>query len=101
MEVGDKQIWLDPTRMHQRGPLSSIYTPDYGYALILKPGTKELIRIQVGKQQHTAETMLERYDVTDFERTGRLDVQARYEGKSANRMRGWFAASGMAEVQRN
>lgn len=34
--------WLDPTRKYQYGPLATIYQPDYGYALVLEPGRREL-----------------------------------------------------------
>lgn len=46
VEVMGKRFWLDPTRSYQAGTLYDIYQPDYGYALVLKDGEKELTKMQ-------------------------------------------------------
>jgi transglutaminase-like putative cysteine protease len=42
----DGQVyWLDPTRSMQQGELAHLYQPDYGYALVLEPGSTALSRM--------------------------------------------------------
>jgi hypothetical protein len=42
----DGQIYyLDPTATYQRGPLAGRYYPDYGYGLVVRPGTTTLTPI--------------------------------------------------------
>tara|TARA_R110001592_G_scaffold310495_1_gene585093 strand:+ start:7551 stop:10529 length:2979 start_codon:yes stop_codon:yes gene_type:complete len=40
--VDGKDIYIDPTRSYQSGDLGSIYYPNYGSSLVLKPNTKML-----------------------------------------------------------
>jgi hypothetical protein len=46
------KTWIDPTISNQRGTFSSIYFPNYGQALVLKPGVnqpEDVISIATGK----------------------------------------------------
>ncbi len=42
VRVNGKTRWLDATRSKQRGPLSQIYVPDFGHALVLTADTTSL-----------------------------------------------------------
>jgi len=42
LQYQGKRFWLDPTRSYQAGNLSTLFQPDYGYALIVKSGEKQL-----------------------------------------------------------
>lgn len=46
LEIAGEQFWLDPTLSNQLGDLANIYQPDYGYALVLKEGNKQLSAVQ-------------------------------------------------------
>lgn len=46
LEIAGEQYWLDPTLSNQLGDLANIYQPDYGYALVLKEGNKQLSAVQ-------------------------------------------------------
>lgn len=41
--VDGKQYWLDPTINNQETHLDRLYQPDYGQALVIKPGQKQLV----------------------------------------------------------
>jgi transglutaminase-like putative cysteine protease len=43
LTYNEEQFWLDPTLSNQEGSLVNLYQPDYGYALVLKPGQNDLI----------------------------------------------------------
>jgi hypothetical protein len=45
VELDQKTYWLDPTRQFQYGDLSSIYQPNYQYALVIAEGSHELERM--------------------------------------------------------
>jgi hypothetical protein len=52
VEHKDTKTWIDPTISNQRGTFNSIYFPNYGQALVLKPGVnqpEEVISIPTGK----------------------------------------------------
>lgn len=38
VEVGPLVYWIDPTRTYQHGPLAKRFVPDYGCALLARPG---------------------------------------------------------------
>ncbi|XOV78635.1 MAG: DUF3857 domain-containing protein [Aestuariibacter sp.] len=40
--VDGVNYWLDPTMSNQVGPLENLYQPDFGYALVVKPGEDSL-----------------------------------------------------------
>lgn len=42
IEHEDKRYWLDPTRSYQYGDIDTIHQPDYGHALVLRAGTRDL-----------------------------------------------------------
>ncbi|WP_020415039.1 DUF3857 domain-containing transglutaminase family protein [Microbulbifer variabilis] len=41
-EFEGKEYWVDPTRSYQHGALDTIHQPDYGKALVLRPGVDNL-----------------------------------------------------------
>lgn len=41
--IGDRQFWLDPTRMPQSGDLDHILQPDYDTALVIGPDSHDLV----------------------------------------------------------
>jgi transglutaminase-like putative cysteine protease len=52
VEYNHGKTWIDPTIANQRGDFKSIYFPNYGQALVLKPGVnkpEDVISIPTGK----------------------------------------------------
>lgn len=52
VEHNNVKTWIDPTISSQRGTFKSIYFPNYGQALVIKPGNEkpeEVISIPTGK----------------------------------------------------
>jgi hypothetical protein len=52
VEYNHAKTWIDPTIANQRGTFKSIYFPNYGQALVLKPGVnkpEDVISIPTGK----------------------------------------------------
>ena len=45
-EFNGKSYWVDPTRSYQHGSIDDIHQPDYGYALVLRKGEKQLTKMQ-------------------------------------------------------
>ncbi len=43
--IDGRAYWLDATATYQRGPLSERYYPNYGYGLVVRPGTTTLTAI--------------------------------------------------------
>lgn len=41
-EINNKSYWFDPTLLYQQVALEAVYQPNYGYALVLKPGVDGL-----------------------------------------------------------
>jgi hypothetical protein len=52
VQLSGKLYWLDPTRAMQQGELDHLYQPDYGYALVLAPGSKALTAMTGGAGPH-------------------------------------------------
>lgn len=78
-----KQMWLDPTLSHQEGPLEKLFQPDYGYALIVKSGEKDLT--SMAHIEHNSYTRIrDSYVVpADVKATVSFDVESRYLGNTA------------------
>ena len=52
VEYHNNKTWIDPTISYQRGTFDNIYFPNYGKALVLKPGVgspEDVISIATGK----------------------------------------------------
>ncbi len=94
--------WLDPTRQYQSGGLNAIYQPDFGYALVLKPGARELTEATPRRQSPLGTEISETFDLS-----GGLDAPALYTartvstGFNAEKLRGDLADSGQSNAQQD
>ena len=52
LEYGGKSYWFDPTRNYQYGNIDQVHQPDFGFALILREGTQELIQMAPQNEKH-------------------------------------------------
>ncbi len=87
-------IWIDPTISYQRGTLDNLYFPDYGQALVLKPGTThpESV-ISQAKGKLVAHLTFNVADTTDEKKTT-LVIRSTYTNNYADNMRSQVAEDG-------
>lgn len=82
--VAPSDLWLDPTIGLQGGDFTCRAMPDYGYALVLAPGTRELRRVTVPSAADGSVWVKEQYTVTALDRPARLTVTTTYGGGTAD-----------------
>jgi transglutaminase-like putative cysteine protease len=100
VRTGEGIHWLDATRANQRGPLSQIYVSRYEWALILKPGTKELTKVRPPPDSLPRKKVVETYRVPAPEGTGDLEVVTEYHGFSADSIRTTFQENTQEEIEK-
>lgn len=99
-QMGDSVYWIDPTVAYQRGGITRIATPDYGYALIVREGVDSLTPMRVRPPRHVDIT--ERFALSkDNSAPGTLEVVTRYEGAAADAMRADWNASSQGSLQQS
>lgn len=96
----DSAYWIDPTMTGQRGPVLRTATPDYGYALVVRPGEEALVPMRVPGPGSI--DVLERFTVPwDNTDTAMLHVISVYRGGEADDMRDMFSAQSLREIQQS
>lgn len=94
--------WLDPSRQYQYGSLSSIHQPDYGYALVLKPGASALIEATPLQQAYSANELRETFDLSAGPgEPARYSAQTTVTGLNAEKLRADLASSGRSSAQQD
>jgi len=93
---GDIWLFVDPTMSGQRGELTDLFIPDYGYALLLRDGQDSLQRIRPGQvyDYFVQEQLEARYDDTS-----KFTVTSTYNGGAADKIRGELAETSMKDLQ--
>ncbi len=95
----DEIFWIDPTRQYQNNTLSTIYQPDYRYALVVDKKTQQLEKIN----NDPAKTRLEINEYFDLSNGGGSDatfkVESQYYGYDAERLRYQTAGEGLKSIQ--
>jgi transglutaminase-like putative cysteine protease len=94
--------WLDPSRQYQYGSLSSIHQPDYGYALVLKPGAFALMEATPLHQAYSATELRETFDLSAGPDAPALyNVQTTVTGLNAEKLRADLASTGRNSAQKD
>ncbi|HKG07298.1 MAG TPA: DUF3857 domain-containing protein [Pedobacter sp.] len=97
----NRKIWIDPTISFQRGKFIDFYTPDYGYALVLKPGINELEKISsVPKGKLVAKLVFNIAD-TASDKKSSLAIKTTYTGNYADDIRSAIAESGTDGLEKD
>jgi hypothetical protein len=93
---GGMWLFVDPTMSGQRGELTDLFIPDYGYALLLRDGQDSLQRIRPGQvyDYFVQEQLDARYDDTS-----KFTVTSTYNGGAADKIRGELAETSMKDLQ--
>ncbi|HEX5055651.1 MAG TPA: DUF3857 domain-containing transglutaminase family protein [Gammaproteobacteria bacterium] len=95
-----KTYWLDPTLQYQSGSLGAIHQPDYGYALVLKPGAAELTDARPLAQAPSGTEIKDSFDLTaGAGKPAVYTAHTRTFGRNAERLRSDLADSGVHGVQ--
>ncbi len=78
--------WIDATMSHIDGDIEAFEAPDYGYALVIDEGTKELTRMPSPTLEEPTTDVVETYSISS-ESEVRLRVSTRYRGGDATWLR--------------
>ncbi|MEP6672461.1 MAG: hypothetical protein ABJF10_25075, partial [Chthoniobacter sp.] len=101
VENGHDVWWLDATRSTQRGPLSQLYVSNFGYALVLRAGTRDLTPCGPPPASLPKRKVVENYRVAKPGADARLDVVTECRGLSADLARSFFQTNSKENVQKN
>lgn len=96
-----EQFWVDPTLTYQQGGLAARGLPDYGSALIVRPGNDRLTSINPSSMGLSKVDYKETIDVTGFDQPAKFRVRATSTGMRANAMRRYFAQTTPAELSKS
>ncbi|MCP4805230.1 MAG: DUF3857 and transglutaminase domain-containing protein [Proteobacteria bacterium] len=89
--------YVDPTSALQGGDVRDRYVPDYGYALLVRPGETELLRMSRGDDSEGTSELTWAYDVPVLG-SPRMQTTTRATGGRADNLRSWFASVSEAEL---
>jgi len=92
----DSLLFVDPTVSSQRGELTDLYIPAYGYSLILRDGQNRLVPVSPGRINDY--TINETVDARYYD-TSRYTINTLYIGGSANDIRQAFAENSMKDME--
>jgi len=92
----DQFIFIDPTIPAQRGSLLNRFIPDYGYALVLRQGERQLRPVEPGflNSYTIIESLLVHYDDSS-----RFNVTSTYAGGAADDFRHSFSENSIKELE--
>jgi hypothetical protein len=88
--------WLDPTRIHERGPLGRLSVPEWSWALVLEPGAESLTEVR--DRDHGRTLIEERYEAGDDREPVLFRVRTTFEGSDADAVREYLAEQSREDV---
>jgi hypothetical protein len=93
---GSGWLYVDPTMSAQRGELTDLYIPNYGYTLILRDGEDSLRPVPAGKNYN----YVIREDLSArFYDTSRFTVTTTYTGGAADKTRSQFEEQSRKDIE--
>jgi transglutaminase-like putative cysteine protease len=95
VKLGEKKFWLDPTISYQRGPIQSIYFPDYQLGLVVSDSSSGLTVIPALK--NSLVRIKENFKIHD--QTAQLIVTTSYSGNNADFIRARFHDDSQYEIK--
>ncbi len=100
VRLGAHTYWLDTSATAQRGPLSQMYVPHFEYALVLRPGSAELMPVEQPSGAFPVKKVIENYRVPTPGKAAELEVISEYRGLAADRTRRLFRENRREEIQK-
>ncbi|TDO20976.1 DUF3857 domain-containing protein [Pedobacter duraquae] len=101
IEYEGEKTWIDATISNQRGGFDNIYFPNYGQALVLKPGNarpEDVISIATGKL--VSNQFFELADTSVLHKT-KLKIQSTYTDNYADNIRDLITSDGIESVEKD
>lgn len=90
--------WFDPTVSLQRGGLAQHSNPEFGRALVVRPGTQELTEIPLSPPAGPLKTVKEVYQVNPDQHSATLEVLSVYRGVEADTLRDYLASHTLKDL---
>jgi transglutaminase-like putative cysteine protease len=97
----DRERWLDPTSSHQRGPLWRTYFHNYGRALVVGEGARELATVSESAVASSHTEVNESFVIADYASPVQLQVKTTYYDLMADRMRAYLAGASRSQVAKD
>ncbi|ACJ27449.1 Conserved hypothetical protein [Shewanella piezotolerans WP3] len=97
-KINNKSYWFDPTLLYQQVALDAVYQPNYGYALVLKPGIDALEKMPA---EHSGSKIVfaEAYDFSDgVAKPAVFTSKVTYSGYEARSKRAAIVESGVQSL---
>lgn len=91
--------WLDGTTKYQRGPLPGRSWPDYGYALVVRPGATALTDVAPSPVQPKT-TVSEYIQLGHLDQPSSMKVITVAEGQDADTLRAYYATTTRDAIER-
>ncbi|HEY4965736.1 MAG TPA: DUF3857 domain-containing protein [Puia sp.] len=89
-------VFVDPTISLQRGELINAFIPDYGLALVLKPGENQLTNVEPGSLHSTSIT--DEFNIRFNNDSSFLKVTSLYRGGAADDIRENLSTSSRQDI---
>ena len=96
--VDGTDYWVDPTVAQQRGGLSQLAQSDYGYALEIREGVKDLEKMPEAEYTEPATLEQETFTITDSHSPVMLEVTTTYRKAEADSTRYNIARKPIADM---
>jgi Domain of Unknown Function with PDB structure (DUF3857)/Protein of unknown function (DUF2569)/Transglutaminase-like superfamily len=97
--VDGRDYWIDPTRPPQKGALENLHQPDFGFALVIDPATRDLTHMPEPRAyKRSIKTVLDTR--AGFDQPAPYTVTITFEGESAEQQRNKLARENRAEVEK-
>ena len=94
-----KEYWLDPTNTFQRGTIENQYTPDYGFAFVIREGMESLSKVRPSGINNTNTDFHEMFSIDDDDGNGTLTAQTIASGANADFLRHTFASDSRTDLE--
>ncbi len=98
LTVDGKPYWFDPTNHYQGGTLETLSQPDYGFALIVRKGTRGLTDMFESGAEPARITIEESFRAEDFSGSVVYQVITKYEGQEADYQRYRFDNTPISDI---
>lgn len=99
--VGETDYWLDATRSGQRGLLTQVYVPDFGFALVLRDGVDALTPMAPPSGSLPKKLITNNYRIPRPGGAADFQVISEYRGLAAERIRSSFREKGPELLQKD
>jgi hypothetical protein len=94
-------VWMDPTRVNQRGRLQERYLPPYGVALVIAPDTTGLTPVEPGNVGESRTEINECFDLRTADAPASLTVRSVFRGRDAENSRAGFSNNSRPDLERH